>query len=172
MYIKLRLGNTNWNSKKTKKIKSGNKQHKTYAPILEAIKRSSSNGGSIQFHIPGHTKGVGILPDFKALLDKYGAAKLDSTDEFENIGTLHPPTGPIKEAQELAAKAFGAKESFFLLNGSSIGNMALALTLIKPDDKVLIGRNCHRSIVTGMIMTSANPIWITPKKHEKILHLG
>lgn len=152
---------------KAKKIKSNTNQDETYAPILEAIKRSTSNGGSIQFHIPGHTKGVGILPDFKTLLDKYGAATLDSTDEFENIGTLHPPTGPIKEAQELAAKAFGAKESFFLLNGSSIGNMALALTLIKPNDKVLIGRNCHRSVVTGMIMSSANPIWISPKKHEK-----
>lgn len=154
-------------SEKAKKIKSGNNRTETYAPILEAIKRSAISGGSIQFHIPGHTKGSGILPDFKVLLSKYDAATLDSTDEFESIGTLHPSTGPIKEAQELAAKAFGAKESFFLLNGSSIGNMALALTLIKPNDKVLIGRNCHRSIVTGMIMSSANPIWITPKKHEK-----
>ncbi|UKI41051.1 MAG: hypothetical protein L6V95_13325 [Candidatus Melainabacteria bacterium] len=53
------------------------------------------------------------MPDFKILLDKYGAATLDSTDEFENIGTLHPPTDPIKEAQELAAKSFWSKGIVF-----------------------------------------------------------
>jgi len=59
------------------------------------------------------------------------ALSIDTTDEFDGLGTLHPATGPIKEAQELAAKAFGAKKTFFLLNGSTAGNLALAMALTK-----------------------------------------
>ena len=91
------------------------KSSKIKAPIVEALKAAYENP-SYQFHIPGHTKGNGSLPEFKKLVGKK-ALSIDTTDEFDGLGTLHPATGPIKEAQELAAKAFGAKKTFFLLNG-------------------------------------------------------
>lgn len=135
------------------------------APIIEALNKSIKNP-TYQFHIPGHTKGHGVYPAFKDLIG-HKALLVDTTDEFDNLGTLNPPTGPIKEAQELAAKAFGAKKTFFLLNGSTVGNMAIAMGLTKKGQKIIVNRNCHRSILTGMIMTGAEPLWLVPKRLEE-----
>ncbi len=135
---------------------------KVKAPIVDALKQAYETP-SYQFHIPGHTKGNGSLPEFKKLIGKK-ALSIDTTDEFDNLGTLHPATGPIKEAQELAAKAFGAQKTFFLLNGSTAGNLALAMALTKKGKKIITNRNCHRSILTGMIISGAEPIWLIPNR--------
>lgn len=140
------------------------KYTKTHAPIVEALKKAYDNP-TYQFHIPGHTKGNGALPEFKQLIGKKALA-VDTTDEFDNLGTLHPATGPIKEAQELAAKAFGAKKTFFLLNGSTAGNLALAMGLTKQGQKIITNRNCHRSVLTGMIISGAEPFWLIPERFE------
>ncbi len=140
------------------------KYTKTHAPIVEALKKAYDNP-TYQFHIPGHTKGNGTLTEFKKLIGKKALA-IDTTDEFDNLGTLHPATGPIKEAQELAAKAFGAKKTFFLLNGSTAGNLALAMGLTKQGQKIITNRNCHRSVLTGMIISGAEPLWLIPERFE------
>lgn len=135
------------------------------APLVDALSEYSKHP-CVQFHIPGHTRGNAILPKFKEVLNQ-NVSLIDTTDEFDNLGTLHPATGAIKEAQELCAKAFGVQKSFFLLNGSTIGNLALAITKIKPKDKVIIARNSHRSVISGMIFADANPVWLLPEKLEK-----
>ena len=140
------------------------KYTKTQTPIVEALKKAYENP-TYQFHIPGHTKGNGVLPAFKQLIGKKALA-VDTTDEFDNLGTLHPATGPIKEAQELAAKAFGAKKTFFLLNGSTAGNLALAMGLTKKGQRIITNRNCHRSVLTGMIISGAEPLWLIPERFE------
>lgn len=137
---------------------------KVKAPIVEALQKALENP-TYQFHIPGHTRGQGTYPDFKKLIGKK-ALSIDTTDEFDNLGTLHPATGPIKEAQELAANAFGAKNTFFLLNGSTVGNLALAMGLTKKGQKIITNRNCHRSVLTGMIISGAEPLWLTPNRLE------
>lgn len=139
-----------------------NKQVKIKAPIVEALK-TAYNNPTYQFHIPGHTKGLGTLPDFRKLVGKR-ALMVDTTDEFDNLGTLTPATGPIKEAEILAAEAFGAKKTFFLLNGSTVGNLAIAMGLTKKGQKVIVNRNCHRSILTGLIISGADPLWVVPEK--------
>jgi arginine/lysine/ornithine decarboxylase len=138
------------------------KKTNIHAPIVEALKTAYDHP-TYQFHIPGHTKGLGTLSDFRNLVGKK-ALKIDTTDEFDNLGTLTPATGPIKEAQELAAQAFGAKKTFFLLNGSTIGNLAIAMGLTKKGQKVIVNRNCHRSILTGLIISGAEPLWVLPEK--------
>ncbi len=143
------------------KVKN-NKQTKIKAPIVEALK-TAYNHPTYQFHIPGHTKGLGTLPEFRRLVGKR-ALMVDTTDEFDNLGTLTPATGPIKEAEELAAEAFGAKRTFFLINGSTIGNLAIAMGLTRKGQKVIVNRNCHRSILTGLIISGAEPLWIVPEK--------
>ncbi|MBQ8668413.1 aminotransferase class I/II-fold pyridoxal phosphate-dependent enzyme [bacterium] len=135
---------------------------KVKAPIVDALK-TTYNNPTYQFHIPGHTKGLGTLPDFRNLVGKK-ALMVDTTDEFDNLGTLTPATGPIKEAEELAALAFGAKKTFFLLNGSTVGNLAIAMGLTKKGQKVIVNRNCHRSILTGLIISGADPLWVIPNK--------
>lgn len=142
-----------------------NKKTKIKAPIVEALKKAYETP-SYQFHIPGHTRGNGSLPEFKKLIGKK-ALSIDTTDEFDGLGTLHPATGPIKEAQELAAKAFGAKKTFFLLNGSTAGNLAIAMSLTKKGQKIITNRNCHRSILTGMIISGAEPLWLVPKRLDE-----
>ncbi|MCQ2958228.1 MAG: aminotransferase class V-fold PLP-dependent enzyme [Candidatus Gastranaerophilales bacterium] len=133
-------------------------------PLVDALENSLNNL-PLQFHIPGHTRGQGLLDRFKKIMEK--GALIDNTDEFNSFGTLHPATGPIKKAQELMAMALGASHSYFLLNGSSIGNFAIAMSCLKPNSKAIIGRNCHRSVITGLIMTGATPVWINPQKHEE-----
>lgn len=150
--------------KKTKAIKSVKAKTGIKAPIVEAFKRYHQNP-SIQFHIPGHNKGGAILDEFKDLIGSR-AVFLDTTDDFNNLGTLHPATGAIKEAQELAAQAFGADKTYFLLNGSTIGNIAIALTLTHEKQKIIVGRNCHRSAVTGIILSGAEPLWVIPEKFD------
>ncbi len=132
------------------------------APLVEALEKFYKNP-MMQFHIPGHTAGRASYQPFKRLIGNR-ALLLDTTDEFDNLGTLHPATGPIKEAQELAAQAFGAQRTFFLLGGSTIGNLTLAMCMSKKGKKVIVNRNCHRSILTGMIISGAEPVWILPEK--------
>lgn len=132
------------------------------APILEALSAYKKNPMT-GFHIPGHNRGAAILPKFVDLVGKDVFA-LDTTDEFDNLGTLHPATGAIKRALKLAAEAFGAQRTFFLTGGSTIGNLALALGVTKPNSQILIGRNCHRSVLCGMVITGAEPNWLIPKK--------
>jgi lysine decarboxylase len=151
--------------KKIKKLKRVNANLKVKAPIVEALKKYYQNP-SVQFHIPGHTKGNAVFEDFKNLIGSR-AVFLDTTDEFNNLGTLHPATGAVKEAQELAAQAFGAAKTFFLVNGSTMGNLAIALTLTRQNQKVIVGRNCHRSIVTGMVLSGAEPLWVIPEKLDE-----
>ncbi len=145
-------------------VTKNQKISKIKAPIVDALRQAYENP-TYQFHIPGHTRGGGTLPDFKKLIGAK-ALSVDTTDEFDNLGTLHPATGPIKEAQELAAKAFGAKKTFFLLNGSTAGNLALAMGLTKKGQKIITNRNCHRSVLTGMIISGAEPLWLIPKRFE------
>ena len=139
-------------------------QIKVKAPIVEALNTAYKNP-TYQFHIPGHTKGKAIFRDFKKLVGEK-VLNIDTTDEFDNLGTLHPATGPIKEAQELAAQAFGAKKTFFLLNGSTAGNLAIAMALTKKGQKIIVNRNCHRSVLTGLMISGAEPIWFCPNKIE------
>ena len=133
-----------------------------YAPLVNAM-RSYKENPCTGFHIPGHNRGQGVLKSFSSLIG-VDALSLDTTDEFDNLGTLFPSTGAIDEAQKLASDAFGSKRTFFLTGGSTIANLALAFALTRPNDKIAIGRNCHRSVLSGMIISGANPQWIMPKK--------
>lgn len=138
------------------------KKNNRQPSIVEALKRAIEHP-TYQFHIPGHVKGQGIYKDFRKLIGKKALA-IDTTDEFDNLGTLNPPTGPIKQAEDLAAKAFGARKTFFLLNGSTVGNLAIAMGLTKKSQKIITNRNCHRSVITGMIISGAEPLWLIPNR--------
>ena len=138
---------------------------KVKAPIVEAL-MNAYDKRSYHFHIPGHTRGQGVYEPFKSFMgDKF--FQCDMTDEFDGIGTLNPPTGPIKEAEELCAKLFGAQKSLFLLNGSTVGNIAIAMALSLQGKKIIVNRNCHRSVLTGMIVSGAEPLWVIPNKLDE-----
>lgn len=154
----------NYNLKNTISFKEGVyfEQDEIYAPLVNAMKEYKENPCT-GFHIPGHNRGCGVLNSFSSLIG-IDALNLDTTDEFDNLGTLFPSSGAIDEAQKLAAKTFNSKRTFFLTGGSTIANLALAFALTCPNDKIAIGRNCHRSVLSGMIISGANPQWIMPRK--------
>lgn len=143
-------------------FKNAQNSSETYTPLVNAM-FAYKNNPCTGFHIPGHNRGQGVLKEFSSLIGS-DALNLDTTDEFDNLGTLFPSTGAIDEAQRLASAAFGSKRTFFLTGGSTIANLALAFGLTRPGDKIVIGRNCHRSVLSGMIISGANPHWLMPKK--------
>ncbi len=76
------------------------------------------------------------------------------------LDSLLQPTGPLKKAQEMASKAYGSKETFFVTNGTSTANKIVLQALVKPDDLVLIDRDCHKSHHYGLVLSGALPVYL------------
>ncbi|MEC0200985.1 aminotransferase class I/II-fold pyridoxal phosphate-dependent enzyme, partial [Paenibacillus taichungensis] len=88
--------------------------------------------------------------------------RLDVT-EISGTDDLHHPEGVILEAQQLAADCFGAEESFFLVGGSTSGNLSLLLTVCnEPNSLVLVQRNVHKSIIHGLMLAGARAVFLEP----------
>jgi arginine decarboxylase len=113
------------------------------------------------FYAPGHKRGQRI-PESLAQLSKKGIFKAD-LPELPELDHLFDPEGVILEAQELAAQAFGAEQTWFLINGSSSGIMAAILATCHTGDTIILPRNIHRSAIAGLILAGANPIFIAPE---------
>jgi len=139
-------------------------QYKT--PLFDAMV-SLAEAKKVSFHTPGHKSGKGIATRFvKYVGHKIFAIDLTTLDE---VDSLQRPRGVIKEAQELAAKAYGADRSFFLLNGTSVGNHAMVMTVCGPGSGVLMARNCHKSVLAGTILSGATPHYIYPELDRSIM---
>jgi arginine decarboxylase len=129
-------------------------------PLFTALVEHAKKN-PIQFHIPGHKKGCGMDPEFKEFIGK-NALSID----LINIGPLddlHQPKGIIKQAQDLAAEAFGADYTFFSVQGTSGAIMAMVMSVCGPGDKILVPRNVHKSIMSGIVFSGATPIFIHPE---------
>lgn len=118
---------------------------------------------SISLHVPGHKNGINLPKEYA---NKFGEIlKLDVT-ELTDLDDLHFPEGVILESQQLLAKLYGVKKSFFLVNGSTVGNLAMILSVIAENDQLLVQRNCHKSIINGLQLAKANPIFLSPEYDE------
>ncbi|ATY83600.1 arginine decarboxylase [Kyrpidia spormannii] len=127
-------------------------------PLWEALVRHVA-ARPVPWHVPGHKMGRGAPPD---LIRWLGAGlKLDLT-ELPGLDDLHQPEGPIAEAQVLVAQTFGADESFFLVGGSTVGNIAMLLATCEPGETVLIARNVHRSVISGLMLAGASALVVAP----------
>ncbi|WP_059169994.1 aminotransferase class I/II-fold pyridoxal phosphate-dependent enzyme [Bacillus sp. FJAT-27445] len=118
----------------------------------------------VQFHIPGHKKGAGIDPEFRAFIGD-NALSID----LINIGPLddlHSPKGIIKQAQELAAEAFGADHTFFSVQGTSGAIMTMVMAVCGPGDKIIVPRNVHKSVMSAIVFSGAIPVFIHPEIDE------
>ncbi len=88
------------------------------------------------------------------------------------LDSLLQPTGPLKKAQQMAAKAFGSKHTFFATNGTSTSNKIVLQALIEPDDLVLIDRDCHKSHHYAMVLAGANVVYLDSYPLEKYSMYG
>lgn len=134
------------------------------APLLEAL-ISYAKTDKVGFHTPGHKQGKGMHPKFLEFA-RENIFKIDLT-VLPEVDCLFHPVSVIKEAQELAAEAYGADKTYFLLNGTTGGNHAMLLTPLWPGDKLIVGRNAHRSILAGLILCGANPVYVLPEIDER-----
>ncbi|NMA83599.1 MAG: aminotransferase class I/II-fold pyridoxal phosphate-dependent enzyme [Epulopiscium sp.] len=123
-----------------------------YAPLYDAL-RSYYNQNIYPFHTPGHKQGRGLQLPHPMTLD---------LTEVEGLDNLYAPTGPIAQAQKLAARLFGAEDTYFLVNGSTVGILTAIAATCGPEDTLLVARNSHRSVYSGMIMTGVKPKYIMP----------
>ncbi len=107
--------------------------------------------------MPGHKHGRGALPAFAALMGRGLALDLTELDETDN---LHAPEGAVAEAQALAARAFGADETFFLVNGSTVGLHAMVMAACAPGEAIALSRSCHLSALGGILLSGARPVFL------------
>lgn len=134
-----------------------NNQHNT--PIFEAVKKYVAED-ILPFHVPGHKQGRG-LKEFCDFVGKETMA-IDLTC-FEGTDNICNPLDVIKEAQELAADAYGSDHAFFLVNGTTSGIQAMIMSVCQPGDKIILPRNAHKSAIGGIILSGAVPIYIQPE---------
>jgi arginine decarboxylase len=83
------------------------------------------------------------------------------------LDSLMEPRGVIAEAQTMAAKAFGARRTFFATNGTSTANKVIFQTLLAPGEKLLLDRNCHKSVHHGVVLSGAHPIYLNSSVNRK-----
>lgn len=106
------------------------------------------------YHMPGH----------KRKGNPYFSLDITEIDDFDN---LHHATGMIKEAQERAACLYGAKETFFLVNGSTCGLLSAVFASFERGDKVLVARNCHKAVYHALEIRGIEPVYIYPEMDDK-----
>lgn len=113
------------------------------------------------FYSPGHKGGRTFDPWFRANIAALDLNNLPDTD------TLHCPEGPILAAEQLIADAWGVPQSFMMVQGSTGGNIAVALTALRPDEPVFVARNAHKSVLAGLVQVGARPIWLEPRWDDR-----
>lgn len=134
------------------------------APLFEALKDYHSRN-VIPFDVPGHKHGVG-LPELAGYVGKK-VLEID-VNSMECLDNINNPIGVIKEAEELAARAYGAEKAFFLVNGTTSGVQAMIMAACRPGEKIILPRNAHKSAIAGMILSGAVPIYIQPEINEEL----
>jgi len=117
-----------------------------------------------QWHTPGHSSGESLrgspwVNDFYEFMGEH-VFDADLSVSVPMLDSLMEPKGVIAEAQAMAAKAFGARRTFFATNGTSTANKVIFQTLLAPGEKLLLDRNCHKSVHHGVVLSGAHPVYL------------
>src|SRR5205807_1118711 len=129
-------------------------------PYLDAL-RAYADRDPGRFHVPGHKGGDAADPTMR---EAFGARalRMDIPALTQGIDAGPAPT-PFQQAQELAAEAWGARRTWFLINGASQGNHAACLTLAQGGERVVVQRNVHSSTVDGLVISGLRPTFVAPE---------
>lgn len=121
--------------------------------------------GVIPFSTPGHKQGRGAPPDFIAAFGQQ-ALRLDIPHDGGTFDA-HLERDPLEQAERLAAALWRAREAIFLVNGSTTGNLATLLTISRPHRPIIVTRAMHKSLLAGLILSGAKPIYVVPALHPE-----
>ena len=140
------------------------------APLLEGV-IAYQRQGIVPFSTPGHKLGLGADSE---LIETFGERLFQSDIPLGGgVGDTHFGGETLRVAEALAADAWGAERSYFLLNGSSAGNHAFLLASVRPGDTVIVSRDLHKSLLVSLILTGARPVYLAPRLHpERNVGLG
>lgn len=129
------------------------------APILEALEKMK-RARLVPFDVPGHKRGRGN-PELTEFLGE-SCLSVD-VNSMKMLDNLCHPVSVIKEAEELAAEAFGAAHAFFMVGGTTSAVQAMVMTVCKRGEKLILPRNVHRSAINAMILCGAIPVYVNPQ---------
>lgn len=134
------------------------------APLLKAMQAHRSNR-VVRFDVPGHKGGRGN-PE---LADFLGAecVRMD-VNSMKNLDNLCHPVSVIRDAQALAAEAFGAKNAFFIINGATGASQAMIMSVCKAGEKLIMPRNVHRSAINALVVNGAVPVYVDPGENKEL----
>ncbi|MGN1087283.1 MAG: aminotransferase class I/II-fold pyridoxal phosphate-dependent enzyme [Porcipelethomonas sp.] len=134
------------------------------APVLEAMEQHLQNR-VVPFDVPGHKGGRGT----KELTDFLGKACLKAdVNSMKPLDNLCHPVSVIKDAQDLAAEAFGAENAFFIVNGTTGSVQAMIMAACKAGEKIIMPRNVHRSAINALVVNGAVPVYVNPGTNKKL----
>ncbi len=127
-------------------------------PYLEALRRYA-RGGTGRYHVPAHKGGVGAPPALASLLGEAFALDIPAATLGVDLG-VEP--NPLQRAEALAAETWGARRTWFMVNGASEGSHAACLALAHAGGEVLVQRNVHSSTIHGLILSGLRPTFVAP----------
>lgn len=134
------------------------------APIYEALERFRKMR-VVPFDVPGHKRGRGN-PELTALLgEKCVGMDVNSMKPLDNL--CHP-VSVIREAEELAAEAFGAAHAFLMVGGTTSAVQSMVLAVAGRGDKIILPRNVHRSVMGAMVLCGAVPVYVNPECDDRL----
>ena len=134
------------------------------APIYEALLRMKKMR-VVPFDVPGHKRGRGN----KELTEFLGESCMEvDVNSMKPLDNLCHPVSVIKDAEELAAEAFGAANAFFMVGGTTSSVQAMIMYACKSGDKIILPRNVHRSAINSLILSDAVPVYVNPDTNETL----
>lgn len=127
------------------------------APLFDTLLEYSKRDVTA-FDVPGHKQGLYS----NRFIDMMGELKRLDVNSMPELDLLSKPTTIIKEAQDLFADAYNVDNSFFLINGTTIGILAMISASVKKGDKIIVPRNVHKSVISALTLSGAIPIYVQP----------
>ncbi|MCI1931815.1 MAG: aminotransferase class I/II-fold pyridoxal phosphate-dependent enzyme [Clostridia bacterium] len=136
----------------------------TRAPIYEALERFRKMR-IVPFDVPGHKRGRGNPELVKLFGEQCVGIDVNSMKPLDNL--CHP-VSVIREAEELAAEAFGAAQAFLMVGGTTSSVQSMVLAACKPGDKIILPRNVHRSVINALVLCGAKPVYVNPDMNHRL----
>lgn len=140
------------------------KLDQTKAPIYEAIERFRKMR-VVPFDVPGHKRGRGNRELTQFLGEQCVSVDVNSMKPLDNL--CHP-VSVIREAENLAADAFGAAHAFLMVGGTTSSVQSMVLTACKRGDKIILPRNVHRSVINALVLCGAIPVYVNPDVDRRL----
>ena len=140
------------------------RERQKQAPIYAALE-SFRRQRVVPFDVPGHKRGRGNPELVELLGEKCVGIDVNSMKPLDNL--CHP-ISVIKEAEELAADAFGAAHAFLMVGGTTSSVQSMVLSACKPGDKIILPRNVHKSAINALVLCGATPVYIDPKVDKEL----